>query len=68
MIDVPCCVLILPVDTIWYIVSCVRSLHFSVTLVELALKSSNVGNAGAGSLKWSAKSDRTSPMLAAFSC
>ena len=64
MIDVPCCVLILPVDTIWYNVSCVRSLHFSVTLVELL----TLGMPVLDRLSGQAKSDRTSPMLAAFSC
>ena len=47
MIDGSCCVLTVRVDTSWYTVSCTRSVHFSASLVELALKSFKVGNVGA---------------------
>ena len=54
IIDCPCCLLTVRVDTIWYTVSCTKSVHFSASLVEhVALKSSNVGNARA--LNWSTK-------------
>ena len=58
---VPCCVLILCADTIWYVVFCARSFHFNVlSLTEPASKSSNVGNDGAGSLKRLTNSARAS--------
>ena len=60
MNDVPCCVFILCADTIWYIVSCARSSHFSASLVEPVSKPSNVGNSGAGAFNWSTNSLRTS--------
>ena len=65
IIDCPCCVLTVRVDTIWYTVSCTKSIHFSASLVELASKSANVGNtddaganvgnADAGAFNWSTK-------------
>ena len=44
-IDCTCWVLTVRVDTIWYTVSCTKSVHFSASLVELALESANDGNA-----------------------
>ena len=38
-------VLTVRVDTIWYTASCTKSVHFSASLAELALKSANDGNA-----------------------
>ena len=43
--DCPCCVLTVRVDTIWYTASCIKSVHFSASLDDLALKSANDGNA-----------------------
>ena len=48
IIDCPCCVLTVRVDTIWYTASCTKSVHFSASVVKLALKSANIGNADAG--------------------
>ena len=47
MIDGPCCVLTVRVNTICYTISCTRSVYFSASPLELALKSFNVGNVGA---------------------
>ena len=55
LFDYRCCVLTVRVDTIWYTASCTKSVHFSASLVELALKSANVGNADdAGANVWNA--------------
>ena len=45
IIDCPCCVLTVRVDTIWYTASCTKSVHFSASLAVLASESANDGNA-----------------------